>query len=92
MLIYKQLVYLECYITTLRIQLHSNYHVTLPHHILTFSHLAICLIIIIIHRILNTFALINLSNIFYNTQKTDLKIKEEYYGKKCSENHCKHRK
>nr|DAX17069.1 MAG TPA: hypothetical protein [Caudoviricetes sp.] len=29
MLIYKQLVYLECYITTLRIQLHSNYHVTL---------------------------------------------------------------
>ena len=68
MLIYKQLVYLECYITTLRIQLHSNYHVTLPHHILTFSHLAICLIIIIIHRILNTFALINLSNIFYNTQ------------------------
>ena len=110
MLIYKQLVYLECYITTLRIQLHSNYHVTLPHHILTFSHLAICLIIIIIHRILNTFALINLSNIFttpkitliknvaifalllYNDKKTDLKIKEEYYGKKCSENHCKHRK
>ena len=47
-----------------RQQLHSNYHVTLPHHILTFSHLAICFIIIIIHRILNTFALINLADIF----------------------------
>ena len=30
--------------------------------------------------------------LLYNDIKTDLKIKEEYYGKKCTENHCKHRK
>lgn len=30
--------------------------------------------------------------LLYNDKKTDLKIKEEYYGKKCTENHCKHRK
>jgi len=37
MFIYNKLVYIACYITTLLIQLHSNYHVTLPHHILAFS-------------------------------------------------------
>lgn len=30
--------------------------------------------------------------LLYNDIKTDLRIKEEYYGKKCTENHCKHRK
>ena len=30
--------------------------------------------------------------LLYNDKKTDLKIEEVYYGKKCSENHCKHRK
>lgn len=111
MLIYKQLVYLECYIKTLRIQLHSNYHVALPHHILTFhifnhlfyyyyyiSHFKyICFNkISLIHFKTPKITLIKIVAIFalllYNDKKTDLKIKEESYGKKCSENHCKRQK